>query len=336
MPVIARRWGYSLLKLLVMLGAFTGWISAQPVRAQDPAAEMITVINALRASYGLAPYAVDPGLMAMAQEHSRYQASIHKSTHQHSDGRDPPDLGVVENVAGGTFGYITPQVVVYNIWADPVHMRTMIGYESGAMGVGVADDGETTYYTLEVRPTGTAARQPAAGTPVKVVTPIAVVPLVTVTPRPDGSIFHEVGYGQTLWAIALAYGVKIDQIRAWNNLEEGASEIYAGQKLLVLPANLAAPTPTAGSGSLTGEVITTTIAQDPPEMKATTAQVTQSDTPTIEIKATGSPSEMERSTEKAVSTSAEKAPAGVLLWVGGICILVGGTLLVVVARGRRK
>jgi murein DD-endopeptidase MepM/ murein hydrolase activator NlpD len=76
-------------------------------------------------------------------------------------------------------------------------------------------------------------------------TPIPLVPLATVTPRPDGSIFHVVGYGQTLWAIALAYGIKIDQIRAWNNLAAGSTSIYAGERLLVHLAGSVTPTPVA-------------------------------------------------------------------------------------------
>ena len=333
MPRIVRRRGYSVLKLLVILGAFTGWVLARPVRAQDPAAEMIAVINALRASYGLAPYAVDPGLMAMAQEHSRYQASIHKSTHQHSDGSDPPDLGVVENVAGGTLGYITPQIVVYKIWADAGHLHTMIGYEGGVMGVGVANDGETEYYTLEVRPTGTVSRPPAEGTPVRAATPLPVVPLATVTPREDGSIVHQVGYGQTLWAIALAYGVKIDQLRAWNNLDEGASEIYAGQWLLVRPANLAPATPTSQSGGQPGDVVMTT---SEPVSESTVTPLTPTATPTIVMTTTASQVRAEAVAVKAASPDVDSTSPGVLLWIGGVCILVGGTLLVVVAVGRRK
>lgn len=117
---------------------------AQPVTAQeDDVSGLLRLVNELRASSGLDPYSVDPGLMAFAQEHSEYQAAIHTSTHQHSDGRDPPDIGVVENVAGGDIGYLDPYAAVYEIWADPVHMRAMIGCPGGAMEVGVADDGRS-------------------------------------------------------------------------------------------------------------------------------------------------------------------------------------------------
>jgi LysM repeat protein len=59
-----------------------------------------------------------------------------------------------------------------------------------------------------------------------------IVPIVTSTPDEDGLVYHEVQYGQTLWAIAIEYGVKIDEIRALNNLGPG-TDIYQGDMLLV-------------------------------------------------------------------------------------------------------
>jgi hypothetical protein len=59
-----------------------------------------------------------------------------------------------------------------------------------------------------------------------------IVPVTTSTPDENGLVFHEVQYGQTLWAIAIEYGVKIDEIRALNNLG-ATTEIYPGDRLLV-------------------------------------------------------------------------------------------------------
>jgi LysM repeat protein len=59
-----------------------------------------------------------------------------------------------------------------------------------------------------------------------------IVPIVTSTPDADGLVYHEVQYGQTLWAIAIVYGVKIDEIRALNNLGP-TTDIFQGDRLLV-------------------------------------------------------------------------------------------------------
>ncbi len=59
-----------------------------------------------------------------------------------------------------------------------------------------------------------------------------IVPLVTSTPDENGMVYHEVQYGQTLWAIAIEYGVKIDQIRVLNSLGT-ETDIYQGDRLLV-------------------------------------------------------------------------------------------------------
>jgi hypothetical protein len=299
-----------------------------PASAQSLAWEVIAAVNALRASYGLPPYSVDPGLMSMAQEHSNYQAAIHKSTHQHSNGLGPPDLGVIENVAGYSSGYGNAQVVVYEIWADPGHLHTMIGYPAGAMGVGVADDGETTYFTLEVRPAGAAFSSPqAAGTAQAQYTPIALVALATVTPRADGSLLHPVGYGQTLWTIAEAYGVTIEQLRAWNNLDPEASEIYAGQMLLVRPAGMATPA-------------SAVIAENPVEATPSATslpQPTASPPPAPMLTPTTSPAiEGEDTPPTATTLPGEKSSSGILLpLIGGLFIL-GGLLLAFAARARRR
>ena len=244
---------YMIASLWLILGIILGTMPTAPVSAQSgEEQELINEINALRASHGLAAYTVDPYLMALAHEHSVYQASIHKSTHEHSDGRVPAQIGVVENVAGGDLGFITPHTVLTHIWMmDAGHLKTLVGFESGSMGVGIADDGITAYYTLEVIPGAGPAATPdplrdgfGAGNGTQIPgSPIAFVPLITMTALADGTIIHVVGYGQTLWSIALAYGVHIDQIRAWNNIAPDSTEIYAGQLLLVRPASLVTPLP---------------------------------------------------------------------------------------------
>ncbi len=67
-----------------------------------------------------------------------------------------------------------------------------------------------------------------------------VSPVITSTPSADGAIIHVVQYGQTLYSIAEAYGVTIDQIKALNNLT--SNDIYVGNKLIIRLGNTATAT----------------------------------------------------------------------------------------------
>jgi LysM repeat protein len=62
------------------------------------------------------------------------------------------------------------------------------------------------------------------------------------TQRPDGTTVHSVQAGDTLFGIALAYGVTVDQIMQLNNLQPG-DYLQIGQELIVKgPANPSTPT----------------------------------------------------------------------------------------------
>ena len=51
-------------------------------------------------------------------------------------------------------------------------------------------------------------------------------------PDADGNTYHVVQNGQSLWSIASAYGVKIEDVAAWNNIKDPAA-IALNQKLLI-------------------------------------------------------------------------------------------------------
>ena len=238
-----------LVSSLLFLGLVALPARAAPLQSITPT-DIIAAVNALRASQGLAPYQVDGGLMSYAQEHAEYMANINRGTHQHSDGSTPSDHGVTENVAGGTDGYLTTNVIIYTIWADSVHRHTMTGYSAGSVGAGVASNGKNVFVSLNVRPSGAAVGSPNSGSSGSSgksasTAVVLIAPVVTSTPRPDGSIVHVVGYGQSLWQIAITYGVHIDDIRALNGLPAGSTTIYEGQKLVILPAGSVTPVATA-------------------------------------------------------------------------------------------
>lgn len=220
--------------------------------AQATASELISAVNSLRSANGLAPYSVSSILMQTAQAQADYMAATGQVTHTGAGGLSltqrllnagyplAGDLSQggfrAENIAGGSG--MTAAAAVQSWQGDALHLNTMLSPTLTEIGAGVAKVGNTTYFVIDCAlPTSSGVPQaytPAPGEPT--VGPYSpgdfIVPVVTGTPDETGSVVHEVQYGQTLWAIAIAYGVKIDEIRALNNLGEG-TEIYQGDRLLV-------------------------------------------------------------------------------------------------------
>jgi hypothetical protein len=237
-----------LLLLFTILTCFTlpvEYSSAQSETSYD----LINQVNNLRASLGMNPYQIDAWLMSYAQEHTEYQASIQRGTHQHSDGTFPWEIGLQENVASGDG--ITVYDVVYNIWVDEGHRKTMVGYPGGWIGAGIAlaENGQV-YYTIDVRPAGDSETI----TPIPS-TAIPFVPLITNTPQQDGTIIHVVQPGETLWHIAISYGVSVDVIRSLNGLAADSTIIYIGQKLLIRPANVTPQTSPSETSTVSPAVL---------------------------------------------------------------------------------
>jgi LysM repeat protein len=150
----------------------------------------------------------------------------------------------------------------------------------------VAEKNGAVYYTLDTcyiagqAPPGGYGTVPASGpTPTRVPTQPLIVPVRTSTPMPDGSVIHPVGYGQALYSIASAYGVKVEDIRKFNTML-GIRGLWVGDKLLIQPAN--SPTPKA----------TVTPTSPPPTRTPTlTRSLTPTRTPTATITETPLPTE---------------------------------------------
>jgi LysM repeat protein len=106
------------------------------------------------------------------------------------------------------------------------------------IGAGVAKVGDRYYMVIDcARPTTGGVPQaftpnPDAASTESFSPSEFIVPITLSTPDETGMVYHEVQYGQSLWAIAIEYGVKIDDIRALNNLGSGI-EIYQGDRLLI-------------------------------------------------------------------------------------------------------
>ncbi len=240
--------------LLLVLVISVLWLQPKrPVSAAHPASspgELIAAVNALRASYGVAPLTAHPILMQTAQAQADFMAATGMITHTGPGGTSltqrllaagyplAGDLSLggirAENIIGAP-GLTAAQAV--QAWmGDAPHQNTMLNPNYQHIGAGVSKNGDTIYYVIDcAMPTGSGQQQPY--------TPEAplgdpgisqyIVPVTINTPNPDGSIFHEVQYGQSLWSIAIAYDTKIDRIRQLNNLAPGSTDIYPGQKLLI-------------------------------------------------------------------------------------------------------
>ena len=67
--------------------------------------------------------------------------------------------------------------------------------------------------------------------------------VLTSTPQPDGSIYHIVQPGESLWVISAAYGIPGSEIMVLNGNSAEANEVYINDVLLIRRANT--PTPTS-------------------------------------------------------------------------------------------
>jgi LysM repeat protein len=283
------------------------------VSAEDVTASLVVqTVNALRAARGLAVYQADGSLMAYAQQHAEYMATNGMTTHQHSDGSLPWEQGIQENVASGTSGLMTVDITVYQIWADEVHMHTMVGYASGRAGVGVAYGGDNVYISLDVIGSGQGdqvvvpAQPPAAGQPAAQAQ-IGAFP--TATPLADGSIVHIVQDGDNLATIAETYGVSMAEIRALNGKAPTSNLIFPGEALLIKTA----PPPT--------ETPTITPTQPRPTRTPTPFRPTRTPAPTRTASATPQPTATVNPMVAGTEAFVENNRRLLLFGMGGLCVI---------------
>lgn len=252
--------------LLVVVCLFL--LTFQPVLAAPSPApsayDLIAAVNAYRAENNMPPYYIDPLLMIAAQGQADYLASQHPNVgdgHVGPGGTDAdaraaavgypyvPGLDINENW-GMLHEGMTLDTLIHQAWGDEAHTHTMLHWRGQHVGAGAATVDGVTYYILDVaafwgdggltqQPTSSGYTEYVDGTPFALSQYIAPVQLAT--PQPDGKLIHQVMSGQSLWAIAIAYGVKIADIRSLNGLPEDAS-IYIGQKLLIKVVDTPLPT----------------------------------------------------------------------------------------------
>lgn len=223
----------------------------------DLANELMAAVNELRAAQGLNTLNAHPILVQLAQAQASYMASIGATTHLSADGRRPfqralaagyPVAGDLsqggfysENIQSGSG--LTPQDVV-NIWmGDEPHQNTMLSVNRSDMGAGVAVSDGFLYFVLD---TALASSAPVEnllatiGGPTEIAAFLA--PVVANTPGPDGAILHTVREGETLWTIAAAYGLTVEQLTRINLLNPGYF-IFPGERLVIQAGVTPTPSP---------------------------------------------------------------------------------------------
>jgi hypothetical protein len=261
--------------------------------------------------------------MQVAQSHADYMAATSNITHYSADGSRPfqralaagyPVAGDLsrggwfsENIMGGS--NFTPQEAVIAWQGDAPHLNTMLSPNLFDVGAGVGKNGSAYYYVVDAGAAGASSGSPGLpGTVSAPGTPQVsqfMVPITLSTPGPDGLVYHEVQYGQTLWSIAIAYETKIDELKRLNGL--ASNDLQPGQILLVRQG----PTPVPPTST---SVATATL----PAATSTTATSTQADLPATQP---ATPT-----TAAAIAQSAGGSPA-VYIIAGALLFAALGTWL---------
>jgi LysM repeat protein len=242
---MAIRWFLLLPLLIGTLNTTTIVKDTQPqVQAAPPAQvtafDLIIAMNTLRVSYGLPALVEDPIINAVAQSTAETMAANQMSWHI---GNVSGRLAAA-GYGGGATVWATENFAVGNlsideimvIWSDASHMIPAVNpaYCNIGTGVAKASNGRT-YYVLQAAYTSakSCGEYKSPGTiPEEHAVSQWIVPVKIATPDADGNVYHEVEYGQSFWAIAIAYKITIHDLEIWNNLSRD-TELQVGQRLFI-------------------------------------------------------------------------------------------------------
>lgn len=218
---------------------------------EGTAYDLINAVNALRAAYGLPAYSINSILMFTAQNQADFMAATGNVTHSGPGGIGLTDRLLVagyplagdlsaggfraENITSGREG-MSAQAAIDGWMGDAPHQNTMLSPNLTEIGAGVAVANGRVYYVIDcAQPTTSGAFQastPVVGNGTIIPEGEAVTyPVVLSTPNTSGDVIHEVQADQTLWQIAISYGVTINEIKRLNDLFD--NNIYPGNKLLI-------------------------------------------------------------------------------------------------------
>lgn len=239
-------------------------VSPTPTLGAPPnPADIINAVNNLRLSYGLPALYAHPVLMQIAQEQANGIASGlpgHWRPGNMTLGQWMMSLGyplsgdlTQDGYRSENWGPATTAEEAIQMWlGDDLHTNTMLSTTRSDIGAGVSVGDGQFYIVIEtalqttsgkmqsnaaailtsIPQTQAAYSQIETQAAINGVLPQYSVPVSLNTPFPNGRVYHEVLYGQTLWSIAVSYGTTIKQIQSLNNLGN-SDTVYEGQTLLV-------------------------------------------------------------------------------------------------------
>ena len=250
-----------LLCLIVLLSAVNDCRAQTSITAYD----LINLVNGQRSSNGLSALTVDANIMACAQATAETMAASHMTWHiGNASGRisaygynNYNTCFATENFMMGNSETTISQIAA--TWSDSTHQIASTSSSYCAIGAGVAStsDGYVYFVIQAAYPAGSkgcsyssgtgsatsSASSTSTGAAVEVSSVSQIVmSVVTSTPDESGYLYHEVQEGQTLWTISEAYGVTIQELQAWNNLNNSTA-LSLGEKLLIPSTGAATPTP---------------------------------------------------------------------------------------------
>jgi LysM repeat protein len=245
------RW---LFVLCLLVTPLITAVDARSVQAAEVTAfDLIAAMNTLRVSNGLPALIEDPIINAVAQSTAQTMAANLMSWHI----GDVRGRLAAAGYGGGATVWATENFAVGDLsidqimvaWSDASHMRPAINpaYCHVGAGVATAADGRT-YYVLQAAYTSTQSCGEYLYSEADMdrsAAPQPIIPVKIATPDEEGRVFHDVEAGQTLWAIAVAYKVTIQDLEIWNNLSKD-SILRVGQSLFIPGSNTAGystPTP---------------------------------------------------------------------------------------------
>jgi len=248
---------------------------SNPIPESPPTpAQVIEAVNGLRLAYGLNPLKAHPVLMQIAQAEADGNAAGmpgHWRPNNMTLGQWLLSLGYpllgdlsLDGYRSENWTQASSATEAVEQWkSDEPHLNTMISINRSDIGAAIAPNGEGSYiFVLETALQANLGQMQYNAYPT--LTSIAmdqgslygdatqaaqsllvsqyIVPVVRTTARPDGDVIHEVKNGQSMWSIAIEYGVKIEEIRQLNNLS--STDIRLGQELLIQKGATQPPTPT--------------------------------------------------------------------------------------------